>query len=281
MHSQLEELQLELAHTWGIVSLKLLQNRGYSQIYVAIREREPKECIFKHIHDARDYAQEHQALRFFNGDGCVWELASDAKTRCLLLELARPGHTLASYFEYREPEAASVFCDLISKLHRPNHLSEAVSAADIPTPSIADWLKSAWQSELADSLRGDRDKARDLSESLMASPSAKVFLHGDLHHQNIVFDARRGWLAIDPKGVWGEPLFEAALFVLNPLQALASCPDAASIIKTRVVLLAKQLNAEPERLKNWCYVRAVLGAIWSAEDGAPIDPWLKLMRHLS
>ncbi|WP_373298360.1 aminoglycoside phosphotransferase family protein [Paludibacterium paludis] len=28
-------------------------------------------------------------------------------------------------------------------------------------------------------------------------------LHGDLHHDNVLFDSSHGWLAIDPKGVIG------------------------------------------------------------------------------
>ena len=43
-----------------------------------------------------------------------------------------------------------------------------------------------------------------------------MLLHGDLHHENIMHGPR-GWLAIDPKGVLGDPGFDAANMFYNPL----------------------------------------------------------------
>ena len=44
----------------------------------------------------------------------------------------------------------------------------------------------------------------------------QMLLHGDLHHWNILSDADRGWMAIDPKGVIG-----------------ASCPGRRPIYQQR------------------------------------------------
>ena len=49
-------------------------------------------------------------------------------------------------------------------------------------------------------------------------------LHGDLHHENIMHGPR-GWLAIDPKGVLGDPGFDAANLFYNPLDRDDLCLD--------------------------------------------------------
>jgi len=43
-----------------------------------------------------------------------------------------------------------------------------------------------------------------------------VVLHGDLHHFNILSSGDR-WLAIDPKGIIGEPEFEPAAYLENKI----------------------------------------------------------------
>ena len=48
--------------------------------------------------------------------------------------------------------------------------------------------------------------------NLSASQTNRRLLHGDLQHSNILFDQTRGWIAIDPKGVIGEPRSRSARF---------------------------------------------------------------------
>lgn len=44
-----------------------------------------------------------------------------------------------------------------------------------------------------------------LRDDMLAPKGDWVGLHGDLHHFNLLQDARRGWLAIDPKGLLEPP----------------------------------------------------------------------------
>jgi streptomycin 6-kinase len=50
--------------------------------------------------------------------------------------------------------------------------------------------------------------AVSLFNELLPSQSEPVLLHGDLHHWNILRATRVPWLALDPKGVVGEPAYE-------------------------------------------------------------------------
>ena len=51
---------------------------------------------------------------------------------------------------------------------------------------------------------------------LCASQRGVRLLHGDLQHYNVLFDRRRGWVSIDPKGVLGEPEYEIGAALRNP-----------------------------------------------------------------
>jgi len=51
---------------------------------------------------------------------------------------------------------------------------------------------------------------------LCKPPIQDRLLHGDLHHDNVLFDSRRGGLAIDPKGVIGELKYEIGAALETP-----------------------------------------------------------------
>ncbi len=110
------------------------------------------------------------------------------------------------------------------------------------------------------------DRAQRLYGELAASQGRRVLLHGDLHHYNILEDAGRGWLAIDPKGVVGEPAFEAGALLRNPLGELRLFADSA-IIERRTAILCERLGLDRRRVLGWAFSQAVLSALWSIEDG--------------
>ena len=59
-------------------------------------------------------------------------------------------------------------------------------------------------------------EAEALFAALLDTAGAPVLLHGDLHHYNILAAGGGRWLAIDPKGVVGEPAFEVVALMHNP-----------------------------------------------------------------
>ena len=121
------------------------------------------------------------------------------------------------------------------------------------------------------------DRAEGLYAELSASQGPRVLLHGDLHHYNILEDARRGWLAIDPKGVLGERAFEAGAMLRNPLGEMRQFADAA-IISRRTAILTELLGLDRQRILGWAFSQAVLSALWSIEDGGEPDQGLAMAR---
>lgn len=86
----------------------------------------------------------------------------------------------------------------------------------------------------------------------------------------------RGWLAIDPKGVIGEPAYEVGALLRNPIPRIFDQPDRPTVLRRRARLLADALGFDAGRVLRWAAVQAVLSAWWDVEDGAPdtVRPWI-------
>ena len=108
--------------------------------------------------------------------------------------------------------------------------------------------------------------ARDTFVDLMESQRAVRLLHGDLQHSNVLLDAERGWVAIDPKGVIGELEYELGAALRNPTERPQLFTDRATIGR-RVDQLSADLHLDRQRIIAWAYAQAVLSAIWDIEDG--------------
>jgi streptomycin 6-kinase len=93
-----------------------------------------------------------------------------------------------------------------------------------------------------------------------------VLLHGDLHHGNVLAAAREPWLAIDPKGLTGEPAYEVGALLRNPLPQLLSWPHPARVTERRIAQLSEELGLERARVRGWGLAQAMLSAWWSIED---------------
>jgi streptomycin 6-kinase len=97
----------------------------------------------------------------------------------------------------------------------------------------------------------------------MAEP---MLLHDDLHRDNILAAQRESWLAIDPKGLIGEPAYETGALLRNPLPQLLELPQPGRILAWRVNQLAEELDFDRARVRGWGLAQAVLSAWWSVEE---------------
>uniref|UniRef100_UPI001F3A4BBB aminoglycoside phosphotransferase family protein n=1 Tax=Falsiroseomonas oryziterrae TaxID=2911368 RepID=UPI001F3A4BBB len=112
------------------------------------------------------------------------------------------------------------------------------------------------------------DHAGGLLRDLVASAAPSRLLHGDLHHANILRDGE-GWVAVDPKGLLGEPAAEAACLLRNPAD-----PVLLTRAARRAAILAETAGLAHDRVLAWGYAGAVIAACWAIEDGADPSPWL-------
>jgi len=104
-----------------------------------------------------------------------------------------------------------------------------------------------------------------------------ALLHGDLQHYNVLFDEKRGWVAIDPKGVIGELEYEIGAALRNPFERpdLLASPE---IIERRLARFHDALGIDVDRARGWAFAQGVLSAIWSVEDGHKVDAAVPALR---
>ena len=233
--------------------LKEVPNLTYSHVLSGFLGDNP--IILKLGLDYEALTREAFALKFFARCGAVKVLAEDKGI--LLLERAVPGASLKSYFSDREQKSIEIACKVMTKLYQAN----------IPTthnfPHIKDWLAvldKDWA--ISDAYL---KKARKLRDQLLQTAKPDVLLHGDLHHDNILKNGET-WVVIDPKGVIGEPAYEVAAFIRNPIPELLNHVDATTIIHNRITYFAEALTLHSGRIIDWCFVQAVLAWVWALED---------------
>ncbi|MHC5670424.1 aminoglycoside phosphotransferase family protein, partial [Escherichia coli] len=81
---------------------------------------------------------------------------------------------------------------------------------------------------------------------MMSNASELRGLHGDLHHENIMFSSR-GWLVIDPVGLVGEVGFGAANMFYDPADRDDLCLDPRRIAQMADAF-SRALDVDPRRL---------------------------------
>lgn len=101
----------------------------------------------------------------------------------------------------------------------------------------------------------------ELRRQLLETPHARVLLHGDLHHYNVLLHGGR-WCSIDPKGVVGDPAFEPSAFLRNPYDRFPD-EDLSVMQRERIAIFAKELDLDPWRIWAWGLVANVLGCSWN------------------
>lgn len=201
------------------------------------------------------------ALEAFAGSGSVSLHAAEPDRHWMLLEHLRPGRSIA---ELDEGASAGAFAHVTRALHRPVPSGPRL-------PSVADW----WRRGRV--LLGTKREAGSGSlpapllvraEALFAeldgsAPTPPVLLHGDLHHRNILSAERDPWLAIDPKGVIGEPAFEVGAWLRNPVPELFETDDLSALLGARLDRISAETGLDRSRIRDWGCVGTVLSAIWA------------------
>ena len=265
--SRLPDLLLACEQEWSLRVGAPLENLSYNYIAPAVRA-EGSEVILKLGIPNLEVATEIAALRSYDGRGCVKLLAANHKQGALLLERIKPGTQLLDVSD--DDDATRIAAQVMGQLWRP-------VPDDQPFPTAARWAKELERMRQhfmggTGPLPADLvEKAETLFNELFGSMETPVLLHGDLHHENILRAERVPWLAIDPKGVVGEPAYEVGALLRNIKPQLLDGLQPSWILARRVSILKEELGFERERMLGWGLSQAVLSACWCLEDN--LDCW--------
>jgi len=216
-----------------------------------------------------EFPSQPEALRHFDGRGMVQLLAYDEHDAAMLLERLKPGMPLRTV---EHDEAA-----ISAAVELPHRIWHPLPQHHYPFPTVCDWGKGfarlrklyhGGTGPLPPTLFG---KAEKLYAELSASMDEPVLLHGDLHQDNILSAEREPWLAVDPKGVIGEPVFETGALLRNIWPDILSIPDPKALMARRIDQLSAELGFDRERIYNWGFSQAVLSVVWGVEDTGKLE----------
>ncbi|MEV4256899.1 aminoglycoside phosphotransferase family protein, partial [Spirillospora sp. NPDC049652] len=193
----------------------------------------------------------------------------------LLLERATPGTRLRDLVPGRDEEATSALVGVMRRLHVP-----PPDGCPLPDAITQVTAFDEYAARLGENGPLPLDyvvRAGGLMRELCADASARVVLHGDLHHDNVLSGTREPWLAIDPHGLVGDPGYDTGTFLYDPE------PDdrdeaLTALVPARVEQAADQLGVPLDRVIAWGFVKAVMSDVWTAEDWHPGDTWSPLSR---
>ncbi len=219
----------------------------------------------KPFDDVEDELRGAHYLSWRDGHGVVRLLGLDGHR--MLLEHAGERNLVDDLNAHGDRAATEIAAGVLKELFSP---SSTPPAANLQP--LGDRFKSLFKKAKADRDDGKESlypEAAKIAERLLTNPRDIRPLHGDLHHENIM-QGTRGWLAIDPKGVLGDPGFDAANLFYNPLDRDDLCLDPARIT-SMAEIFGETLGQDPRAILDHAVAYGCLSASWHAEDRNAAD----------
>ena len=254
---RLPALLEKCAERWQLTLLPPFEHLSFHYIAPAVRA-DGTPVILKTCSLTDEFAHGLPALRLFDGRGIVRLLEWDEDQEVMLLERLQPGSMLASLVPEQDEQATSMLAGIMRQLWRP-------APAGHPFPTVEQLgqgltqLRARYDGGYGPFPPRLVDEAMDLFATLCASAQEIMLLHGDLQHHNVL-RAGDAWLAIDPKGVVGDPGYEVGAMLYNPMPRILDVPDLERMLARRVAQLSEELGMERARIRGWALAKTVLTA---------------------
>ncbi|MCJ0931460.1 aminoglycoside phosphotransferase family protein [Virgibacillus halodenitrificans] len=250
-------------HKWKLVNHGPVTNLSYNYV-LNVTDTEGNPYILKLGVPNADFANEIRTVQIYNGTGCARVIKAVPEEGVMLLEQLQPG-TMLDTLETEEEQLVQ-FVNVWKAIRRPIPPREKQQ-----TPFIADWFQgiTTYRKTYRE---GDRIKeehlllAEQYIEEINQTTKGAALLHGDLHHENILYSMHKGWLAIDPKGVIGDEYYDTVSFLINKLEGKS---NQRYVLRYRVKRLSELLQLEEKRLLKAAVALSTLYACWAQEDGVP------------
>ena len=238
---------------WRLANPQILTQTLTSHIYIVTHDSET--AILKLLAASEKEEQRGAAaLHHFDGRGAVRLLRYDEGAQ--LIEYAA-GDELVTLVKRGEDEAATrIIAQVMKQLH-------SIPLANARLDSLLGLDR--WFERLFDKAEADRQagiasiyvRSALLAKRLLADPRDVRVLHGDIHHYNIR-QSSRGWIAFDPKGLYGERTYDCANTLCNPV--MPELVHNETRLLTNAAILAETLEIDLSRVLAFTYAYACLNA---------------------
>lgn len=251
----------ECERRWSLTVLPPFPELSYSYVAPAVRA-DGSDAVLKLWVPHPEFTNEIDALRHFDGRGCVAVIEADPNVGSILMERLTPGTMLATLDD--DQEATSIAAGLMKFLRRP-----APSGHRLPT--LAEGMQGLGR--LRASFDGPHgplplrllERAEAAFAELDGTEATPILLHGDLHQYNILTAERAPWLAIDPKGVVGAPEYEVCQYLGN---RLFDRPEPERVLARRIDQFSDELGFDRQRVVGWAMVH---GVRWSYDHEGSVS----------
>lgn len=247
---------------WDVSAPELIAETFSSRIW-KVRLANGEQAIVKALKPFDDVGDELRGAHYLawrNGVGAIRLLGFEGHD--MLLEYAGDRLLADELNEHGDRHATDIANEVMARLFSPS---------DTPAPADLQPLRERYAS-LFKKAKADRDaevespyvEAAVIAERLLSDPHDIRVLHGDLHHDNILL-GERGWLVIDPKGLLGDPAFDAANLFYNPLYRhdLSLDPERIAYMAET---FARTLGQRPDAILDHAIAWGCLSSSWHAED---------------
>ncbi|ARN85029.1 aminoglycoside phosphotransferase family protein [Candidatus Nucleicultrix amoebiphila] len=268
--ANLPKVILILKEYWQLENIMPVTTMNYNYVVKATHQHHGA-VVIKISCDQKTLEEELRALKHFDGDGSIILIDDNPEYQALLLQQAVPGNSLKDLYLKHPEKAMERYVDVMKKLHKkaaPQDLTHFLH--------INDWFKvldCSSSNQLPTLLL---KKAKYLKDQQIKTMKENLVLHGDLHHDNILLNGHE-WLAIDPKGIIGEPEFELAAFDLIRDSEMSDPRTIKPLLFKRITQLSTLAALDESRVRDWVFLRIMLSAAWFVEDKG--DP--QKMLHLA
>lgn len=237
----------------GLHSIQPFSNLSYN--YVARAIKEGQEVVVKIGLPGYDFTNEVRALETFDQTIIAALLVSNVEEGYYIMESISPGTTLNAQF----PDTRTNVRFFVEQWRRLHDIvpSETI---EITLPSIDTWFRTldAEISELPEAWIVEAKLANSRLKELQQDTN----LHGDLHHENILYDKSRGFMIIDPKGVAGHSYYDCVQFLFNKNQSVDEFAQ-------KVTWLIEDYGFEEIKLLDAIKALGMVYLAWAHEDKDP------------
>ncbi|MBW7876543.1 MAG: fructosamine kinase family protein [Candidatus Cloacimonetes bacterium] len=236
----------------------------HSSLLLPVRKNaEPLMLKIVDLND--DEALAWQILKIYNGRGAVFLV--DASGPAQLLERITPDERVADLesmvLSGKEEQALDILCQSVINLQTIVRESSSFKPVNSFHSRILEMQKHMQSRVFLKETQSMLQSALSVSLEL-EKDHCQIPLHGDLHHFNLLNSKTRGWLAIDPKGIYGSREYDFAIPLCNPYPHtdLVACPK-------RMKRLARRIETNygfcAELILKYTWIHALQVGAWSTD----------------
>jgi streptomycin 6-kinase len=254
------EIVLTMLERWHLTPIRSIGD-GYAASTMIVRQSDGAPAVLKVGFPHWEAEWEAIALDAMGPELAPRVLRSDEWTWAMLLDHVTPGVTLGALSTSHALEIAAELLLRMRAVAVPEGMPTAAA-------TIARFVSNARERHpvLPDRVL----EALDELESLVASTSDALLVHGDFNPGNALSNSDSGWLVIDPKPMVGDQAYDP----FPMLAQLGEAPrgdNAARDWSRRIERVSSAASLNADRVARWAFGRAGLAWCWFRDDGLARD----------